>query len=153
MKNLITCCLVALTSFGSLSAYYYQGGYYNQSLSDSYRYPAINVESNDSNVSYEDLWYQGSLILLASSWLYGSGTYTTYPTLSNSDNAVAEKVRYKLASTSSLTGGSKIDVSVTNGRVTLTGTVASNTEKTMAGSAARSVPGVTGVINHLVIQK
>lgn len=156
MKILST-CIALLLSASSLSAYYYQSGYYNRNGNDkSETYTWVNEESceNCGRGGYQDFWYQGSLNPLSLIMAYGSYSSYTYPTLPNSDNAVAEKVRVRLAQSTTLPGaGKNIDVSVTNGKVTLSGTVSNKAEKSMAASTARQVPGVTTVINNLVIQR
>ena len=46
-----------------------------------------------------------------------------------------------------------IHIIVKNGRITLTGTVASQMDKDLAGIAAQGIPGTFGVTNNLVVKK
>jgi osmotically-inducible protein OsmY len=46
-----------------------------------------------------------------------------------------------------------IHIIVKNGSITLTGTIATETEKSLAGFGAREVPGVFGVTNNIQVEK
>ena len=60
------------------------------------------------------------------------------------------KTRFELAAADDLRD-STINVDVDNGVVTLTGTVASQAQKTRAQNVARGVEGVTNVRNNLTV--
>lgn len=92
--------------------------------------------------------------LLASPLLFAE--YTSqgyeYPTLSGTDDAIQQNVTLAL-SQNSLLQGDNIQVAVENGNVTLSGSVKSNSEKSIATTVANSVSGVTNVQNNLIISR
>lgn len=160
----IALCL-ALFMSGSVSAYYYHSGYYNLSSWGTYYSPADEGQSDISEGDEsQDLWYQGSLnpFSLISTIVAYTYTYTnsrnsnysnySYPTLAGSDAEIEQKVREKLSTNTRLaTGGKNINISVSYGKVTLTGSVSSPAEKSLAASTARKVTGVTTVNNQLSV--
>ncbi len=67
------------------------------------------------------------------------------------DNRILEQVRAALANSASLKSDD-INVAVADRAVTLSGSVADGSEKELAGTLARAVPGVTGLNNQLQIR-
>jgi osmotically-inducible protein OsmY len=70
--------------------------------------------------------------------------------LSDTDQSIQQQVRLALQKNSSL-NSNNIQFTVENGKVTLTGTVKSDSEKSIAATTVTNVPGVTWVQNDLVI--
>ena len=70
--------------------------------------------------------------------------------LSNSDASTRQNVQHALDASSNL-DTSNINFTVENGRVTLTGTVSTNAQKSAARSAAIKARGVTSVNNRLIV--
>lgn len=69
---------------------------------------------------------------------------------SASDQSLTERVRQALGlNDPNIAAGRKVQVSVNNGTVTLSGTVASEEAKTIVEKQAKQVPGVTQVENQL----
>ncbi|HET7570263.1 MAG TPA: BON domain-containing protein [Gammaproteobacteria bacterium] len=68
-----------------------------------------------------------------------------------SDTAITAAVKSKLLANSS-TSGMDIHVETNHGVVTLSGTVRSDAEKTLAERIARNTDGVTDVTNNLKVQ-
>jgi Predicted periplasmic or secreted lipoprotein len=157
----IALCL-ALFMSGSVSAYYYHSGYYNLSNWGTYYSPGDKGQSDISEGDGEDFWIQGSLNPFSLITTVVAFTYTqtnprysnysnySYPALKGSDSEIEGNVREKLSTNTRLaTGGKNINISVSYGKVTLTGTVSSPAEKSLAASTARKVTGVTTVNNQL----
>jgi hypothetical protein len=67
------------------------------------------------------------------------------------DNRILDQVRAALANSDSLKSDD-IAVAVANSVVTLSGSVSDGSEKELAGTLARAVPGVNGLINQLQIR-
>jgi hypothetical protein len=129
------------------------GGYYNPSYRDqSVRGSGNCPQCSNNNInSYAPGWW-GSLG--SSLGFIGDTTTYTYPTVSGTDRDIAERVRAALEKKQTLTNGARgIQVSVENGKVTLTGSVKSNSEKSLAQTTARNVSGVTTVNNQLAVTK
>ena len=69
-----------------------------------------------------------------------------------SDDDVTRQVKSRLASMSDLQGAN-INVSTTEGKVTLTGTVTSKDQEKSAKAAAQAIPGVKKVDDDLSVSK
>ena len=69
-----------------------------------------------------------------------------------SDDDVTRQVKSRLASMSDLQGAN-INVSTTEGKVTLTGTVSSKDQEKSAKAAAQAIPGVKKVDDDLSVSK
>jgi len=87
----------------------------------------------------------------------GSPTYNSSPSSSmktpgsvTSDDDITKQVKSQLSSMSNLKDAN-INVSTMEGKVTLTGTVASKDEENAAKSAAKGVPGVKKVDDDLSV--
>lgn len=85
----------------------------------------------------------------------GSETATSpsgLPAMSESDRALAQRVEQTLRDDAALaTAAQKVRVHVSNGQVTLTGSVSSQQEKTDLGNKAQQAAGVTQVNNELTV--
>jgi osmotically-inducible protein OsmY len=86
-----------------------------------------------------------SMILMAILCLIGYGCAQQVD-----DAAIGAKVKTKLA-TDNVTSAIQIDVTTTNGVVTLTGAVPTDREKTRAEQVTRETEGVTRVVNNIRI--
>lgn len=69
-----------------------------------------------------------------------------------SDTDLTRQVQSRLSSMSNLQGAN-INVSTTAGKVTLTGTVASEDQETAAEAAAKAIPGVKSVDSNLSVSQ
>lgn len=131
--NLVACCMLFLGSAGTLSAYYYQSGYYDRGDEGAFVTEAsLQTDTGRAIAQTYD------------------NPYTTGYTLSGTDSATAAKIHNALAA---LPAGKNVNISVTNGRVTVTGLVTNTTEKYQIASAIRKVSGVTSVNNQIQISK
>jgi hypothetical protein len=72
------------------------------------------------------------------------------PGIGTADQALADRVRTRLASDPRL-HGLKIDVDAQGGRVTLWGHVASRDLKTVAGQLAQQTPGASSIANLIAV--
>jgi len=70
--------------------------------------------------------------------------------LPDSDQSIQQNVRLALEKNSSL-NSSNIQIYIENGKVTLSGTVSSDSEKSIAETTVMGVTGVTWVENDLVV--
>ena len=79
-----------------------------------------------------------------------TGTMTdTTGTMGATDDATLQtNVQNALAAQANMSG---VTVTVSMGAATLSGTVASDTEKMAAETAAKAVPGVTSVVNNITV--
>src|SRR5580692_4594851 len=89
-----------------------------------------------------------SPLLVLSLALASSGCKSTAP--ATSDTSLTAQVQARLFADQNL-GGQPIQASAANGVVTLTGSVSSDSARTIASSDAAQVPGVKTVVDNLVV--
>lgn len=78
-----------------------------------------------------------------------TGTMTDTGTMGATDDATLQtNVQNAITAQPGMTG---VTVTVSMGAATLSGTVASDTEKMAAETAAKGVPGVTSVVNNITV--
>ena len=77
-----------------------------------------------------------------------TGTMTETPMAATDDATLQTNVTNALAAQAGMSG---VTVTVSMGAATLSGTVATDTEKMAAETAAKAVPGVTSVVNNITV--
>jgi len=78
-----------------------------------------------------------------------TGTMTDTGTMGATDDATLQtNVQNAIAAQPGMSG---VTVTISMGAATLSGTVASDTEKMAAETAAKGVPGVTSVVNNITV--
>lgn len=150
ISTIAACIAIAATV--PVSAYWYGNG---NARSDSYSSARYQNSRSCSQCGYNRNTYSPGFWGSLGMGFVSSGTMiNNQAVLAGSDEDIAKKVREALSKNSRLaTDGKHIEVSVVNGKVTLTGTVTSNAEKSIAESTARNTSGVTTVSNQLTLSK
>ena len=77
-----------------------------------------------------------------------TGTMTETPMAATDDATLQTNVTNALAAQAGMSG---VTVTISMGAATLSGTVATDTEKMAAETAAKAVPGVTSVVNNITV--
>ncbi|HEV2213899.1 MAG TPA: BON domain-containing protein, partial [Terracidiphilus sp.] len=90
-----------------------------------------------------------ALAVLALAAMLAAGCKQSAP--AQNDQQLASSVQSKIQGESAL-NGQNIQVSVSNGVATLSGTAADDASRALAGNDAGSVPGVRTVVNNLTVQ-